>query len=345
MHPVALLLFRSPLEPDRRDRALRAIESYLVRRMLRGLSTKNYSQLAAQLVSSALRDLARADERIIEELLDSQADTYRWPTDAELSDHLQAQPLYGWLGQRRIVFLLSSLELAARVGKIEAIASLPPRLEVEHIMPQAWRAAWPLPDGADVEADRARDGRLNLLGNLTLVTKPLNASLSNSAWERKRVELNQSLLILNRDLCTLDVWDDAAIGRRGEALIARVVTLWRGPQEFMPRGWAPREAESWPERAAMPFDDVAQVYREGSGHLQAMLDELARNPGVRRPFSAVEEALGWPRGRIAGVCGGYASKYRDRLERRRPWHVHLDSDGAWWIWMDPERARVVTDAP
>jgi hypothetical protein len=344
MHPVALLLFRSPLEPNRRDRALRAIESYMVRRMLRGLSTKNYSQLAARLVSSALRDVMRADEFIVEELLDSQADTYRWPTDAELSEHLASQPLYGWLGQRRIVFVLSSLEIAGRVGKTEAIPSLPPHLEVEHVMPRAWRAAWPLSKDGD-DAEQARDGRLNLLGNLTLVTKPLNASMSNSAWGTKREALDQSLLILNRDLCKLEVWDDAAIGRRGDSLRERIVDLWRGPQEFMPPGWSPREAESWPESASMPLEDVARVYGEGSGYLRAMLDELASTPGVRRRFPAVEEALGWPRGRLAGVCGGYATKYRDQLDGRRPWHIHLDADGAWWMWMDPERAALVAAQP
>jgi hypothetical protein len=109
MVPVALLLFRASVEPARRTRALLALESYLVRRLVRGLSTKNYSQLAARLVSVAREDLATADDQIIQELLSSGADTFRWPTDDELVKHLESQSLYGWIGQRRIVFVLGEI--------------------------------------------------------------------------------------------------------------------------------------------------------------------------------------------------------------------------------------------
>lgn len=189
MVPVALLLFRSSIEPARRARALTAIESYLVRRLLRGLSTKNYSQLAARLVSVARGDLAAADDRIIEELLSSGADTFRWPTDSELSDHLQSQSLYGWIGQRRIVFVLGELERAKRSKKSEQLA-LPSRLEVEHVMPQSWLANWPVPD--EPEFVQRRNLHINLLGNLTLVTGALNASMSNGAWTMKKQHLSST---------------------------------------------------------------------------------------------------------------------------------------------------------
>jgi hypothetical protein len=45
--------------------------------------------------------------------------------------------MYGWLGQKRIVFVLSEVERAKRSHKSEDIA-LPSKLEVEHIMPQSW---------------------------------------------------------------------------------------------------------------------------------------------------------------------------------------------------------------
>jgi len=170
MVPVALLLFRSSLEPARRARALRALESYLVRRLVRGLSTKTYSQLAARLVSVAREDLSNADDHIVQELLSSGADTFRWPTDDELVKHLESQSLYGWIGRRRLVFVLGELERAKRSQKSEELA-LPSRLEVEHVMPQSWRANWPLPD--DPELVQRRNAHLNLLGNLTLVTGPL----------------------------------------------------------------------------------------------------------------------------------------------------------------------------
>lgn len=342
MHPVALLLFRADIDPARRLRALEAIESYVVRRLIRGLSTKNYTQLAARLVSSAREDLTRADELIALQLLESQADTYRWPSDEELREHLSAHPMYGWLGQRRLVFLLLSLERAMRSAKTEAFAGIPGNVEIEHIMPRSWAKSWPLPDPEDEEAVEARTRRINLLGNLTLATKSLNSAMSNWAWPQKREELNASLLVMNRELWNEETWNEAAIDRRGSVLTQRILDLWRGPHEFMPADWTPDEAESWPEDAEVSADELRLVLDGASDYLKDLLLLLARRPGERMRFADAEVALGWPRGRLAGVSGGYTVRFKN-LAPRRPWHLHLDTDGVWWIWMDAERAVLVSN--
>jgi hypothetical protein len=337
--PVALLLFRSSLEPARRARALTALESYLVRRLVRGLSTKNYSQLAARLVSVAREDLSNADDHIVQELLSSGADTYRWPTDDELVKHLESQSLYGWIGRRRLVFVLGELERAKRSQKSEELA-LPSRLEVEHVMPQSWRANWPLPD--DPELVQRRNAHLNLLGNLTLVTGPLNASMSNAAWSIKKSALDDhSLLLLNRELVKKQEWDEEAIQARGQDLTEHLLEIWRGPQHFMPDGWKLVEAESWAEDAEMPLDDVAAAYAAASPHLRTMLERLAAEPGRRWRFGELETELGWPRGRIAGISGGYGQGLKKQFNGKRPWHVHLTSTGAWELWVDAERAAAI----
>jgi len=339
MVPVALLLFRAAIEPVRRARALMAIESYLVRRLLRGLSTKNYSQLAARLVFVARDNLPAADDRIIQELLSSGADTSRWPTDEELNEHLASQGLYNWIGQRRIAFVLGQLERAKRSQKSEDLA-LPSKLEVEHVMPQSWQTHWPLPD--DPELVQRRNAHVNLLGNLTLVTGALNASMSNGAWTTKKLALEQhSLLMLNRGLVKEPVWDEDMIMARGLDLTTLILDIWRGPQHFMPEGWKLVEAESWAEDAAMPLDDVAAAYTAGSTHLRTMLGRLAAEPGRRWQFAELEAALGWPRGRIAGISGGYGQGMKKQFGGKRPWHVHLTNTGVWELWMDADRAAAI----
>jgi hypothetical protein len=312
--------------------------------MIFGLSAKNYSQLAARLIARTRENLERADELIIDELLSSQSDTYRWPTDDELRSHLRSQPLYGWLGQKRIVMLLAATELAERRGKTEAIQELPSKLEIEHLMPQSWQRHWPLDDPDDEEAEKSREARVNLLGNLTLVAKPLNASMSNSAWEVKREALDEhSLLLLNKELQSLPgPWNEAAIDERTEVLADRLLRLWPGPHVFMPDDWKPRLAESWPEGAEMDLAAVSVVYEAGSTYLRALLADLAETPEERRTFRQVEQALDWPRGRLASVCGGYGSKTASQYDDKRPWHIHLDEDGVWWMWMDEERAAALS---
>lgn len=339
MVPVALLLFRATMEPERRATALKALESYLIRRLLRGLSTKNYSQLAARLVSVARADGAHPDEQIIEELLSSGSDTYRWPTDDEVTSHLESQSLYGWIGQKRIAFVLRAIERAKRSRKSEDLA-LPSKLEVEHVMPQSWQANWPLPD--DHEAVQRRNAHVNLLGNLTLVTGALNASMSNGAWDTKRAALDEhSLLLMNREVIKEPAWSEDTIQARGRDLIAHVLAIWPGPHHFMPEGWKPVEAESWAEDADMPLDDVAAAFADGSTHLRTMLERLAAEPGRRWHFRDLEAELGWPRGRIAGISGGYGQGMRKRFGGKRPWHVHLTSEGSWQLWMDESRAAAI----
>ena len=72
---------------------------------------------------------------------------------------------------------------------------------------------------------------MHLLGNLTLTTGSLNASLSNAAWQTKRDALNKnSKLLINQRIIddNPDRWDEAAIDRRGKDLADQIVTIWPG---------------------------------------------------------------------------------------------------------------------
>lgn len=341
LQPVALLLFKAGLSDDRLARALTAIEAYLVRRMLMGLTTKEYNKLAARLIAIARTNLAKADDLIIEELVSSTSNTSRWPSDQELSDFLLNKPLYGWINQRRIVMALSAIELTRRAGKTEAIAELPPKLQVEHVMPQAWHANWPLDEDTE-ESLAARDAMINVIGNLTLVAGSLNASMSHSEWSKKRSALqDHSMLMLNKELASSETWSETEIRARGELLVNEILAIWPGPQEFMSEDWVMPEAEYHPENAGLKEHQLTTVIAEGSDLLNALLKNLASKPGERRPFSEVERDLGWSAGRLPGVLGGYGMKFNAAMDDRRPWHIDVDREGVWWMWVDDETADVV----
>src|SRR6202011_16164 len=126
-------------------------------------------------------DAAHADEAIIHELRSSQAATVVWPADGEVRARLVTGDMYGYVGQSRVRMLLEACELDIRdPAKTEAIP-LPAGLSIEHALPQSWEENWPLPNGTDPETAAAdRWAHVNRLGNLTLVTQPLNSSLSNA---------------------------------------------------------------------------------------------------------------------------------------------------------------------
>jgi hypothetical protein len=233
--PVALLLFRSSdLGREPRRRALAALESWLVRRMLLGATTQHYNRLLSGLLGrlNAEASLAAADALILEALrrFDSAAD--RWPTDEEVAARLTGDRLYGWISQARIRMLLEACELDLGRESGAELVTLPSGLTIEHAMPQAWENAWRLPNGLpEEEARLEREARINRLGNLTLLTQKLNSAVSNGPWSTKRLELAQrSQLLINQHLCAHDSWDEAKIDQRSRELANRILRIWPGPE-------------------------------------------------------------------------------------------------------------------
>ena len=178
MLPIALFLFRTTeLTSERRLRALAALESWLVRRAILRLTSKNYNRTLTSLLKAIKDDAEHADEAIVRELRSSQAASAVWPADDDIRSRLEEGELYGYVGQPRVRLLLEGCELDMRdPAKTEAIA-LPASLSIEHALPQSWEENWPVDDADDPEvAAKNRQAHINRLGNLTLVTQTAQLS-------------------------------------------------------------------------------------------------------------------------------------------------------------------------
>jgi hypothetical protein len=95
------------------------------------------------------------------------------------------------------------------------------------------------------------------------------------------------------------------------------------------------------------LDEVARFYDRCSDLMRALLDELARAPDAPRPFPQIEDALGWPRRRIASVLGGVAHLRQMEFAGRRPYHFHdtrQSESGRWEMWADATQARALRAA-
>ena len=78
--------------------------------------------------------------------------------------------------------------------------------------------------------------------------------------------------------------------------------------------------------------------------MRALLGELAEAPDRPRPFPEIEDALGWPRRRIASVLGGVSHMRHTEFGGRRPYHFHDErqaASGRWEMWMDSDQAAAV----
>ena len=94
-------------------------------------------------------------------------------------------------------------------------------------------------------------------------------------------------------------------------------------------------------------DEIAAFYDRCSDLMRELLDGLATSPDVARPFPEIEDAIGWPRRRIASVLGGVHRLRTTEFGGRRPYrflHARGSPSGRWEMWMDADQARAVSDA-
>ena len=116
----------------------------------------------------------------------------------------------------------------------------------------------------------------------------------------------------------------------------------------MSRTRAPSElAQPAPENAMTEPDEIARFYDRCSDLMRELLDALSEAPESPRPFPAIEDAMGWPRRRIASVLGGVSRLRNLEFGGRRPYRFYDERNAVsrrWEMWMDAAQARAVRAA-
>lgn len=239
-YPALLTLLDLGVDDAQLNGISSSFESYLLRRAVCGMTTKNYNRIFLNLAKRLRKD--GAHPQVVTSFLSEQTgDSSEWPSDDSFREAWRTGHAYQVLNNQKIVYILKRLNAFMVSKKMEAIP-IENALTVEHILPQKWITHWPLPDGKkgveqanlrDLDQDdnvaiatRRRSSSLQTFGNLTLLTQPLNSSVSNSSWAVKRAELKNSLLPINQELRDLLVWDEAAISKRADEMFARALSLW-----------------------------------------------------------------------------------------------------------------------
>ena len=240
-HPLLLLLLDVEIDGNAWPKISTALESYLLRRAVCGLTTKNYNRIFLSLIRNLRREGVTA-ENLINQLHEQTGESAEWPSDEAFQEAWRTRHIYQTLNNPKIVHILKRLSATHFKSKMESLSIEGP-LTVEHILPQGWLAHWPLPDGSKgmngtelweaaaedprAKATRKRNAALQTLGNLTILTQPLNSAVSNSSWEKKKPELLlHSLLPINQNLHNVEVWDETAIEKRAKELFMRAVEIW-----------------------------------------------------------------------------------------------------------------------
>lgn len=230
-------------EADLRERlpdALSVLKSYILRRDICRLTTKNYNKLFVGLIPKLRETPSDQVEVMIANLSERGSDIDRWPDDEEWHTAWMDRDQYSGARRNRLNYLFEIIESELRSERNEDI-EIKSALTIEHIMPQKWQETWPLPGYEDIETvdDFDMDYRskmlgrnriVNTLGNLTLLTQKLNSSVSNGPYTAKMPAIrSHSSLALNRDLNVWNHWDEETIRQRGESLFKAAKQVWTGP--------------------------------------------------------------------------------------------------------------------
>lgn len=250
---VPLLAWLRTLSPDvlpaeAHVRAVRAVESWALRRAYVGWQTRGYGSTFVRVLRES-KAAAEKEQDVADAVIEAlQSGALDSPSDADVEDAFVAKKYYDAMSQMRIRLLLGAVDHLLRSEdphEPDAVVTYG-SLQIEHVMPQSWTEHWPLVNAAgDVVFENDEDAHwlhlsaerrraVDRMGNLTLVTGTFNRGVSNLAWSVKKAEFaKQKSLVINFDIANRDGWDEDAITARGRALAAVVARLWPAPDALV----------------------------------------------------------------------------------------------------------------
>ena len=202
-----------------------------------------------------------------------ETDTNKWPNNHDVKESLSGSWISiatsNKVATNVVRYILYRIELLTREGnRFPEKDELPfKQFTLEHIMPHKWEENWLLPNGdgflsrKDLYSEKFEDPRLLALlgkehltdpsylqahelavernaslqniGNLTIVTGGLNASMSNSSYDKKREKLfSNSTLMLNKEISKSASWDVKEIKERGDLLYEKFCQIWHDSKWF-----------------------------------------------------------------------------------------------------------------
>ena len=207
---------KEKLSDDEFTQAIKLIESYLLRRAVIGLTTRNYWSVFARMSKDLHEDSVFESLKVAFARLPG---NNRFPNNEEFKRALQEHDLYGL---RVCKHILDRLE---NDGQSEP--SPVKDYTVEHFMPVEIKnvAQWKNELGDNWLADHGI--WLHRLGNLTLTA--YNSKYSNRPFKEKQTiegGFNSSAVRLNSAIRDVDVWSVEQIKNRGEHLATNALSIW-----------------------------------------------------------------------------------------------------------------------
>lgn len=226
---IPYILFVTKNQPDinYRNQLFEYLESYLIRRIIVRATNKNYNQFfSEQCIGKAF--LKKDDLK--NNIEQAQYTTVNYmPSDQEVSDALSTQ-FYTNHTATNILYFIES-KLRDRSKQSTQLLGMG-QYSLEHLMPKKWRNHWTIP--SKPEDQEKRDRILKTIGNLTIITQPLNSSIRDSEWNVKLYGRNGKEGLIKYaagiEICgevlKCPEWNEVEIDLRKDKLVKLVNGFW-----------------------------------------------------------------------------------------------------------------------
>lgn len=201
------------------------LEAFVMRRLVNKENTKNYNRFFTnQLIFNQLLTREALKNYLSEQESDS---VNRIPGDDEVRAAFHQSILVNKYARGVLYMIESRTRRAAHSTVLLGME----KYSLEHMMPKKWSNHWALPSGADKEE---RNRILLTLGNLTIITQSLNASIRDADWLTKKSGKGNSGG-LSKYAAGLDTlfdslnapsWDEDTIKERADRLADSALQIW-----------------------------------------------------------------------------------------------------------------------
>ena len=227
--PYVLYLSKNISDSEEKNEIFKYIETYLMRRLLVKATTKNYNQLFRQsLINKEINSLNK-----LQEIIGEKSDKLNFmPNDNNVKKGISES----WLTNKQARGILYLIEKTIRSSLNSTELKYINEYSLEHIMPKKWRNHWEISETFTEMDKNNRDRLILTLGNLTIITKKLNSSISDSSWSNKKIgkgnkkglnEYANGIEIFSKYLEN-EIWDESIINKRGNELYEYCInSVWK----------------------------------------------------------------------------------------------------------------------
>lgn len=227
-YPVIFSIVGSDADTEQKQRMLKLLESYVIRRAVCALSSAYYNKHAVS-ICAALGD--NPDYEKLDRFLKAAAkDTTVFPNNNRVIEGCVNERFYGSVFQR---YVFEKIEKSMHDVRVERVVVEEGALTIDHILPRGWdkNEQWKnIVLGADASRREtealAVNSYLDTIGNLTLMSGKNNSVKSNRPLADVKGLLSESTVKLNRELSDKEEWNVAKIVARSKGIAGKICEIW-----------------------------------------------------------------------------------------------------------------------